>query len=147
MALDQQLSDSTSSIFQMFGLTPTDLSQSTDGSLVSFSSVNVLLGFAGGARGNAYIGMPYDTAFYLASHMLGSPVTELDMMAASALSELGNMLFGSTINGLQSTTAIVLSPPTLVHGQRMTLIISRAKSTVVKLKLSGHELSVAMAVE
>lgn len=147
MVLGQQLSDSVGSIVQMFGLCPTETIYNTNNSLVSYNNVNILVGFAGGARGNAYLGMPYETAYLLATHMLGSKPTELDAMVASALSELGNMVFGTVLNKLESNMAIILSPPTLVHGREMTLLISRAKATLVKLKIDGLELTVAMTVE
>ena len=65
--------------------------------------------------------------------MMGMPVMELDDMARSALSELGNMMMGNAATLLfNNNISIDITPPTLLLG---SAIISSAETSVIKVPL------------
>ncbi len=76
------------------------------------------IGVTGVLKGQVLIVMSYDNAKAIASKMMmGMPVNEIDEMASSALSELGNMIMGNT-STIFSTQGIVMdiTPPMAMFG-------------------------------
>lgn len=67
--------------------------------------VGIYVMIAGGLRGQALLILPIDSALHLADFMMGSQLgtaTELGIMERSALSEIGNMVVSSFLNGVAS---------------------------------------------
>lgn len=67
--------------------------------------VGIYVMIAGGLRGQALLILPIDSALHLADFMMGSQLgtaTELGVMERSALSEVGNMVVSSFLNGVAS---------------------------------------------
>jgi chemotaxis protein CheC len=67
--------------------------------------VGIYVMIAGGLRGQALLILPIDSALHLADFMMGSQLgtaTELGIMERSALSEVGNMVVSSFLNGVAS---------------------------------------------
>lgn len=83
----------------------------TEGTLI------IIIGITGEIRGQAMIAFPYGVACDIASKMICMPVTALDELSTSAISELGNMIMGNTAT-LFSTKGIGIdiTPPTLCSG-------------------------------
>ncbi len=98
----------------------------------------IILGITGEIRGQATLTMNFDLGKSIASQMMmGMPVSEIDDMAKSALSELGNMIMGNAAtllynNGIQTD----ITPPSLVVGQSME--ISTPAMERVCVPLSGE---------
>ncbi|MBZ9687193.1 chemotaxis protein CheX [Clostridium estertheticum] len=78
----------------------------------------MILGIVGDIKGNIIYSLKVESAKQIASvMMMGDPVTELDDMAQSALSELSNMLTANaSTNFAENGTNINISTPTLMHG-------------------------------
>lgn len=84
---------------------------------IPLDSVAVIVGITGELRGQLVISVKIETALRIASAMMmGAPVTELDELSKSAISELGNMVAGNYATALfgleykvDITTPIVLS--------------------------------------
>ena len=78
-------------------------------------SVIIMIGITGEMRGSVIIALTYNKALEIASKMMmGMPVTELDEMATSAISELGNMIMGNAATILSTKgVGIDITPPTL----------------------------------
>lgn len=78
----------------------------------------IMLGVTGEISGQVLIIMSNETAKDIASRMMmGMPVTEIDDMSKSALSELGNMIMGNAATILSNNnTMIDITPPTLMIG-------------------------------
>ncbi len=78
----------------------------------------IMLGVTGEMSGQVCIVFDLDVAKDIASKMMmGMPVTEIDDMAKSALSELGNMIMGNAATLLSNNNLkIDITPPTLGTG-------------------------------
>jgi chemotaxis protein CheX len=88
----------------------------------SFSSdeCSVICGITGQAHGQIIFGMSRATACGIAGAMLGSPVTELDILAASAIAELGNMISGGSMQRLsEAGLTCDITPPSLLEGNNI----------------------------
>ena len=81
-------------------------------------SVIIMIGITGEMRGQVMIAMKTTKACEIASKMMmGMPVPELDEMAMSAISELGNMIMGNaaTVFSVRNI-GIDITPPTVGRG-------------------------------
>lgn len=102
------------------------------------SSVLIVVGITGAIQGQAIISMTEELAKAIASKMMmGMPVAELDEMAKSAISELGNMIMGNAATLLFNNNIIVdITPPTLMVGNGIT--ISSSSMTTVGIPLNSE---------
>lgn len=100
------------------------------------SSVLIVVGITGQISGQAVISMTSEMARAVASKMMmGMPVEELDEMAKSALSELGNMIMGNAATLLFNEEITVdITPPTLMVGDGIT--ISSSNMTTIGVPLN-----------
>lgn len=82
------------------------------------TSVLIMLGITGQVEGQTIMDIKEDKAKVLASAMMmGMPVENLDDMAMSAISELGNMIMGNSATVFsQNGTLIDITPPTIIRG-------------------------------
>ena len=80
--------------------------------------LRIMLGITGELQGQVIICLSKDKAKETASKMMmGMPVAELDDMALSALSELGNMIMGNTSTALASQgLSTDITPPIIEQG-------------------------------
>lgn len=109
----------------------------------------ILVGITGEIRGQAVITMTLDMAKYIASNMMmGMPVAEIDEMAKSALSELGNMIMGNAATLLFNTGInIDITPPTLMVGEKLQISSGDMKTIGVPLKCNAGELTIDVSVK
>lgn len=95
----------------------------------------ILLGITGEIRGQASFSLGDDVAKMLASQMMmGMPVNEIDDMAKSALSELGNMIMGNSAtllfnHGIRTD----ITPPSLLTGKSMEISSAGMETICVPL--------------
>ncbi len=77
----------------------------------------ICLGIVGQVTGQVLLVLTQKVALDLASKMCMMPITELDDISRSAISELGNMVMGNAAT-LLSTKGIIIdiTPPTLIQG-------------------------------
>lgn len=97
--------------------------------------VAIVLGITGDIRGQAILSLSEDLAIKIASGMMmGMDVTELDEMAKSALSELGNMIMGNASTILSSGGTLTdITPPTLFKGKSIEITSSGMETICVPL--------------
>lgn len=109
----------------------------------------ILVGITGEIRGQAVISMSEEMAKKVASSMMmGMPVDEIDEMAKSALSELGNMIMGNTATLLfNAGVNIDITPPTLMMGQKMQISSAGMKTIGVPLMCDIGEITVDISVK
>lgn len=95
----------------------------------------ILLGITGDIRGQAVFSLTEQMAKSIASGMMmGMPVDEIDEMAKSALSELGNMIMGNSATLLFNLgVKIDITPPSLVKGQAIEISSSGLETICVPL--------------
>ncbi len=93
----------------------------------------IIIGVTGEMRGQVLIAMTQDEACGIASKMCMMEVTQIDDFAASALSELGNMIMGNAATVFSSNgIGIDITPPTLSHG-RVSFTSTYTKSLCVPM--------------
>lgn len=99
------------------------------------NDIMIILGITGEIRGQASLSLSKALARGLASSMMmGMPVEEIDDMAKSALSELGNMIMGNSAtllfnNGIKTD----ITPPSLLTGQAIEVSAADMETICVPL--------------
>ena len=96
--------------------------------------VSIMAGVNGEIEGAALYAMSTNTAKKIASAMIGAPVEELDDMALSAVSELGNMITGQAITLLSNKGYNVdITPPSVIRGQEVE-VSTKVPALVIPMK-------------
>lgn len=99
----------------------------------------ILIGFTGEMRGQTMIAFENTIACDIASKMMMMPVTEMDEMAKSAISELGNMIMGNTATIFSTKgIGIDITPPTVGNGT-VTFSATYAHNICVPLIYDGDK--------
>lgn len=108
-------------------------------------SVLIMLGITGQLEGQVIFEIKEDSAKLLASKMMmGYEVPELDDMAMSAISELGNMIMGNAATVFsQQGTLIDITPPAVARGN---IIISRQYAVNLCIPLYKEDGSILMNI-
>jgi len=102
----------------------------------------IIVGLTGNIRGQAVFSMSTSCAMSIASNMMfGMPVTELDEISKSAISELTNMILGNTATILYNKgIGIEITPPSLVMGENLQISSSKMKTICIPLLLGEEKL-------
>lgn len=108
-------------------------------------SVIIMIGVTGEMRGQVLIVFKLQKALDVASKMMmGMPVAELDEMAISAISELGNMFMGNAATILSTKgIGIDITPPTLCRGN---LSITQSYTKNICIPLSGDDITIELDI-
>lgn len=109
-------------------------------------SVVIIVGITGEVQGQVFISFPVDNALTLASQMMmmGMPVTGLDEMAISALSELGNMIMGNASTLLSGVGVLTdITPPTLMTGD---VKINQNIGQIISVPLSNDTINMTLDI-
>ncbi len=117
---------------------------SKDDFFVSGEPLFIMLGITGEITGQVCMVMGNDTALDIASRMMmGMPITALDDMAKSALSELGNMMMGNAATLLSNNNILIdITPPTLLVG---SAILSSPEMAVIKVPLIYQDYQIQLS--
>lgn len=102
-------------------------------------TVAIIIGITGDIKGQVIFSLGTGTACSIASKMMmGMPVSELDEMAKSAISELTNMILGNTATIFYNLgITIDITPPSLLMGQNIQISTNKMKTICLPLQLSG----------
>lgn len=108
-------------------------------------SIIIMIGITGEMRGQVMIVMTCDVACNIASKMMmGMPVTQLDEMAISAISELGNMIMGNAATIFSTKgIGIDITPPTVCQGN---VTITRTGMKNICIPLNGGDIIVELDI-
>ncbi|HEY5585765.1 MAG TPA: chemotaxis protein CheX [Ruminiclostridium sp.] len=148
MDLKEQLIQSSTNILPQFGLRTEFQGAIEENQLSSANQVNILIGFSGGLTGNMVVGFKKTTAFKVISTMMGGvDVTALDVIGSSAIGEITTMIAGNAMAGMEAKTPIIFSPPTIVTGERIFLIISRLKANKLTFRLGDDLFNISFCLE
>ncbi len=111
--------------------------------------VAVVLGIVGQVRGQVVYAMSLDTGKKLASQMMGGfDVPELDDMAKSAISELGNMITGNASTLLeQRGIHCDISPPTLITGKNVEVSSVKIQTLIVPLLTDIGKIEIGVGLQ
>ncbi len=106
----------------------------------------IIIGVTGEMRGQVLIAMQEKDACNIASKMCMMEVQAIDDFAASALSELGNMIMGNAATVFASNgIGIDITPPTLSHGE-VSFTSTYAKSLCVPLTFADTNVELYLAL-
>lgn len=146
--LKSTLINSISELFTMFGLEVEYQKASELENLSSANNVNILIGFTNNLKGNVILGFDKSIGLKIASLMMGGmEINEYNDMVDSALSEAGNMIIGSALTKLNTEKCIDISPPTLIKGDKIFIMISRLKSSRLTFKIAGELYYITYCIE
>ncbi len=107
----------------------------------------IIIGVTGEMRGQVLIAMREKDACNIASKMCMMEVSAIDDFAASALSELGNMIMGNAATVFASNgIGIDITPPTLSHGE-VSFTSTYAKSLCVPLTFADTTVELYLALK
>ncbi len=121
----------------------------TGDQFVESKGVTILVGLTDDARGNVAYNMTEEAAMKIASiMMMGMPVTQMDEMAQSAISELTNMVTGNAATNFESLDMKVdISPPSLVVGQKFRAKLSNGKFLIIEMVVDGIVLELNVGID
>jgi chemotaxis protein CheX len=107
---------------------------------VKTGDVFISIGVTGDLTGSVVLNMSECAAKYIASKMMfGMEVKELDDMAKSAISELGNMIAGNSAGFFMNIGKnINITPPSLYTGSNMSMYAYKGKALCVPMKIGDH---------
>lgn len=149
-SLKEHLTAACSELLPMFGLEHKFMCELPEKVLSSGEEVNILIGLTKGLTGSIVVGLTKEAALKIVSGMMGgAEVLELDDMGKSALSEFTNMLGGNTVGKIadELNELVDISPPTIVTGTKMFLMISRVTSKKLFFKLGETKFNIAYCLE
>lgn len=107
----------------------------------------IIIGVTGEMRGQVLIAMQEKDACNIASKMCMMEVTTIDDFAASALSELGNMIMGNAATVFASNgIGIDITPPTLSHGE-VSFTSTYAKNLCVPMTFADTTVELYLALK
>jgi chemotaxis protein CheX len=141
---------SASHILEMFQFSPRIGAPSLRKTPFTGKDAITIVGVTGQLRGQVYLGFSKSDAIRIASGMMGgAAVNELDPMAQSAISEIGNMICGNaTIQLSQIGIAIDITPPTVITGNSVEVAGVNMQMISVPIHLEGMDgLEMCMALE
>ncbi|OPZ86017.1 MAG: CheY-P phosphatase CheX [bacterium ADurb.Bin429] len=109
--------------------------------------ISIAVGVSGQIRGQVIYGMSQVTATKIASAMIGTPFITFDETAASAISELGNIISGNAMSLLaESGYSCDITPPTVIRGLNIEIGTSLPALVIPLYTVCGKiEVNVAMA--
>ncbi|MGI6778993.1 MAG: chemotaxis protein CheX [Acetivibrionales bacterium] len=113
-------------------------------------NIMIIVGLTGKIRGQAVFGMSKPVATYIASNMMGGmPISELDEMSKSAISELTNMILGNTATILYNKgVGVEITPPSFLMGENMEIYSDKMQTICIPLQLQDSKiLEIDISVE
>jgi chemotaxis protein CheX len=115
---------------------------------VKSGEVVISIGVTGDLTGSVILNMSECTAKIIASKMMfGMEVKELDDMAKSAISELGNMIAGNSASFFMDIGKnINITPPSLYTGTNMTLYAYKGKALCVPMKIENQTVEIDISL-
>lgn len=112
--------------------------------------VTVILGIAGDISGQVLYSFEASVALELAEKMIftmsgmGMKFNEMDDMAKSAISEIGNMISGSAVSKMPGK-AIDITPPLIIQGQGVSVSNSSMINLAVDFVCSVGKMELTLA--
>lgn len=114
---------------------------------IQTQGVAVLIGVVGEIEGRVVYDMSEATALKIASVMNGEELKTFDDLARSTINELGNMITGRAISGLNNQGhTFDITPPSLFCGENMKISNLTLETLVIPLQTVCGELIVNVAM-
>lgn len=102
-------------------------------------NVIIIIGIAGGLKGQVIFNLSREAACNIASGMMcGMPVPHLDEIAKSAIGELANMISGNAATIFASKQVeLDITPPTVMIGDNIQISTTKSNSICVPLVMKN----------
>jgi len=114
----------------------------------SDEEINVILGLAGEIKGTIVVGFSKNIVLKIVSGMMGGmEMTELDEMAISGISEFVNMLGGSAVTKIETTSFVDITPPTVITSCGNTTIINQLKTHKIIYSVADEKLMITYCIK
>ncbi|MZQ74962.1 MAG: chemotaxis protein CheX [Peptoclostridium sp.] len=112
-------------------------------------NVIIMVGVTGELKGHAMLSMDEGIAKDIASKMMmGMPVEALDDMAKSALSELTNMVMGTTATKLEGRgLSIDITPPSLMTGEKLSVSNAAMKTVCIPIETNIGDINFNISIK
>ena len=117
--------------------------------MTKLKNVTISIGIFGDVQGNLILNLDKKTALDIASKMMGGyPVSELDEITTSAVSELGNMIAGhSGMYFSNENKKIDITPPTVTINSDISKINYMYQAICVPLLFdNGNEIEIDISI-
>lgn len=133
--LNPFLESATSVIEQMCNVAPTRGDLAVKDVQLRDDHIWIKIGLTGQMQGDVIFGLHNEVAIRIISAMMGGfPISEIDEMGRSAISELGNMISGNASTILfNQGVAIDITPPELVDDHKVLKINGKALTVPLEL--------------
>ena len=139
--------ESFKNVMNQFGFSNVQTgNMSKKGKEIIASGLVLIVGIFGEIKGNvAYVINEEDSKEVASAMMMGMPVTTLDDMAKSAISELSNMLTANAVTSFSNMGIKAdISPPSLFQGEDISL--SMSSGTVLALQMKADNVSIEINI-
>ena len=116
---------------------------------IKSKGVVIIIGIIGDIKGNILYNIDVESAKKIASAMMmGMPVSELDEMSQSALSELTNMVTANaSINFSNINIKTNISTPTLMYGEDFEAKVSSDQVLCIEIAANEIPIEIDIALE
>ena len=147
MEIKEAFIHSVTEVFPLFKMRPQFKYAEDKDLLSSADQVNILNSFSQTLRGNIVFGFSRSQALKIASLVKGMEVQSFDGEAKNAIGEIVTLAVKVAISKFKVVNSINISPPVVVMGDNIFLMISRVKTTKLVFQLDEDLLSVAYCIE
>ncbi len=122
-----------------------------DSSSTNDWDISGIIGLTGEARGAVVLSMKESLALNITSLLSGNSKSKVDEEVIDAVGELVNIIAGNAKKGLEETFRLVISLPTIVHGNNHTIAWPIEKTRIICIPCSipkeGAEFCLSVAIE
>ena len=148
MELKETLIDSATEIFFDFGMQLIYLGDSEQTQFISANQVNILTGMNGSIRGNILIGLNKAAVSGILFKMknIENP-DNAEYSTESVMCKLSKLILQKAVEKEPELKALMFSPPTVIIGQQLFLMLSRYKSTKLSFKIDNEIFSISYSLE
>lgn len=148
MDVKKALIDTIIEVLPIYGLLPIFKGESFYEEVVSADDVSVVMGLSGDLKGNMIITVNRSAVLKIVSSMMcGIKITKIDDMVKSAMGELLNIIAGNALIKIKANSAVHISPPTIIIGEKVFMLISSLKSRKLTFQMDEHYFNVAFFIE
>jgi CheY-specific phosphatase CheX len=147
MEINEALIQSIAEVFPLFKMKPQFKNIEEKKLLSSADQVNVLNSFSQTLQGNIVFGFSRAQGLRIASLVKGMAVQSFDSETKTAIGEIVTLSVNVAMSKFKVVNFINISPPMIVTGDNLFLMISRVKTTKLLFQLGDDLLSVAYCIE
>lgn len=146
--LKEPLIEICGELLPKYGLNFSFVKEKNENTLNSGEQINLLVGISKGLEGNFVLGMSKKAAIDVICGMTGQEeFFTLDNVARNALSEFITIICRRTLAKIPTKKLLFISSPTLITGDRICLMISRAPAKKMFFKLNNTNFTIAYNLE